>query len=74
MVTSRIKKRDMVYFNGLMDVCIRETGKMANNMEEEFCLIRKETKWRLNGMMANESNKLPLKETKMKMHDIKQYL
>ena len=54
MVILRIRKRVMVYSNGLMDVCIRETGRMVSNMEEEFLLIRMEIKWRLNGTMVKE--------------------
>lgn len=32
----KIKKKDMVFFNGVMGECMKVIGRMVNNMEKEF--------------------------------------
>jgi hypothetical protein len=44
-----IKKKAMVFFIGLMEEYIKVNGKMVNNMEKEFILIKKVSRERGNG-------------------------
>lgn len=44
----------MVNFNGLMEECTKEIGRMENNMEKEYILMLKENKEKVNGKMEKE--------------------
>lgn len=44
----------MVFFSGVMVGCMRELGRMENNMEKVFSLTKIKIDWKLNGTMAKE--------------------
>lgn len=44
----------MVYLNGKMENNTKDIGKMENNMEKEFWLIKKEEKQKQNGLKEEE--------------------
>jgi hypothetical protein len=46
--------KDMEYFNGKMENNTKEIGKMANNMEREFSLIKNKEKLKVNGLKVKE--------------------
>lgn len=48
----------MVYLNGQMENNTKEVGKMVDNMEKVFQLIKKEEKQKLNGKMERELKKI----------------
>jgi len=53
-----IKNTGMVNLPGLMAEYIKDNGKMGNNMEKEFILIKVKLKERENGMKEKELNGL----------------
>jgi hypothetical protein len=53
--TLKIKKKEKEFFHGLMDVDMRDHGKLASNTERAHLLIDKASKRSGSGSMENAS-------------------
>jgi hypothetical protein len=55
-IIQKIKSMDLEFFNGQMDVNMKDIGKMVNNMEKEYILDLTELREKENGKKEKESD------------------
>ena len=70
----KIKRKAMVFSNGLMVNNTKATGRMVNNTELEYQLTEKDRKLKLNGRMEEDLDKIKELIDKIIIKDLNLYL